>query len=99
MVSLSVRVVSKATQFEQEVDKGRSKNIRDASVFSGYMEDFLSSKEIDDETRERAKEISLEYFSKYVSSDLSRNVTWRLKKMQWDYLLIMAKATRLISQS
>jgi len=88
---LSVRVVSKATQFEEKTNKGRSKNIRDANVFSGYMEDFLSTKEIDEETRERAKEISLEYFSKYVSSDLSRNVTWRLKKMQWDYLFNYGK--------
>ena len=36
-------------------------------------------------------EIAREYFKKHVQSDVSRNVTWTLQKMTWDYLFNYGK--------
>ena len=88
---MSVQVINKAPQVDEEGNANRSENIRDQNVFDRYMEDFLDTKQLQDDTRERAVEISREYFKKHVQADLSRNITWNLKKMQWDYLFNYGK--------
>ena len=88
---MSVQVINKATQVDEEGGSNKSENIRDQNVFDRYMEDFLDTKQLQDDTRERAIEISREYFKKHVQTDVSRNITWNLKKMQWDYLFNYGK--------
>ena len=88
---MSVQVVNKAPQCDEEGNDNKSENIRDQNVFDRYMEDFLDTKQLQDETRERTMEIAREYFKKHVQTDVSRNVTWNLKKMQWDYLFNYGK--------
>ena len=88
---MSVQVVNKATQSSAEEGGNKSENIRDQNVFDRYMEQFLDTKQLQPETRERAIEISREYFKKHVQTDVSRNVAWKLKKMSWDYLFNYGK--------
>jgi DNA repair exonuclease SbcCD ATPase subunit/DNA repair exonuclease SbcCD nuclease subunit len=89
---MSIQVVNKALKADMSTEGGnKSENIRDQHVFERYMEGFLDTKELQAETRERAMEIALDYFSKHVVTDLSRNVTWELKKMKWDYLFNYGK--------
>ena len=91
MVSNVCSVVNKSPQCDEEGIENKSENIRDQNVFDRYMEDFLDTKQLQVETRERTMEIAREYFKKHVQTDVSRNVTWNLKKMQWDYLFNYGK--------
>jgi len=89
---MSVQVVNKSTQSSDgESAAGKAENIRNQNVFEKYMNKFLDDKNLDQETRDRTIEISREYFKKHVSTDLSRNVTWKLKTMEWDYLFNYGK--------
>lgn len=88
---MSIQVVNKATQSSMDNSISKSENIRDQNVFDKYMGKFLDTKEIDTETRERTMEISRQYFKKHAQTDASRNITWRLNKMQWDYLFNYGK--------
>ena len=63
----------------------------ESECFEKYMSALLDTKQLNKETRERALEISREYFKKHVATDLSRNVTWKLNKMRWDYLFNYGK--------
>ena len=89
---MSVQVVNKSSSNDSgETAAGKAENIRNQNVFEKYMNKFLDERQLDKETRERALEISREYFKKHVSNDLSRNVTWKLQKMEWDYLFNYGK--------
>ena len=89
---MSVQVVNKSNQASDgESAAGKAENIRNQNVFEKYMNKFLDGKNLDQETRDRTIEISRDYFKKHVSTDLSRNVTWKLQKMEWDYLFNYGK--------
>ena len=88
---MSVQVINKAIGSEEDSSGDKSENIRDQNVFDRYMSEFLDTKQLQKETRERTLEIAREYFKKHVQTDLSRNVTWKLKRMQWDYLFNYGK--------
>ena len=88
---MSVQVINKAIISEEDSSDDKSQNIRDQNVFDTYMSNFLDTKQLQKETRERTMEIAREYFKKHVQTDLSRNVTWKLKNMSWDYLFNYGK--------
>ena len=88
---LSVQVLNRSSSKALEAGASRAENIRNQNVFEKYMSAFLDTKQLNKETRERALEISREYFKKHVATDLSRNVTWKLNKMRWDYLFNYGK--------
>jgi len=88
---MSIQTVNRATQASMDNNVSKSENVRDQNVFDKYMEQFLDTKELKPETRERAMEIAREYFKKHTQSDMSRNVTWKLIKMQWDHLFNYGK--------
>lgn len=88
---MSVQVVNKAPQVSEDGSVNKSENIRDQNVFDRYMEEFLDTKQLQSETRERTMEIARDYFKKHVQTDVSRNITWNLQKMQWDYLFNYGK--------
>ena len=87
----SVQLLNKSQQTQSNNDEHRSANVRDQTVFDGYMEEFLATKNTDEDIKQRAMEIAREYFKKNVSQDNSRNVTWKLNKMTWDYLFNYGK--------
>ena len=87
----SLQLVNKSNSSSTESQSGKSVNVRNQNVFDQYLGDFLSTKELTDEVRERSMEIGREYFKKYVQTDSSRNVTWKVSKMKWDYLFNYGK--------
>jgi len=88
---MSVQLLNRATKIESEVNGLKAENIRDQNTFEKYMSHFLEDKGLEDATRDRTLEISREYFKKHVQTDVSRNVTWSLKNMSWDYLFNYGK--------
>ena len=88
---MSIQTVNKAAQTAMDNSVSKSENIRDQNVFERYMGQFLDTKELDPETRERTLEISRQYFKKHAQTDVSRNVTWKLQTMKWDYLFNYGK--------
>ena len=88
---ISVQLLNKASKVDSEGSPLKAENIRDQNTFEKYMTRFLEDKGLQDETRERTLEISREYFKKHVQTDVSRNVTWSLKNMSWDYLFNYGK--------
>jgi DNA repair exonuclease SbcCD ATPase subunit len=91
----SVQLVNKSTPVATTDDQAKSANVRDPNVFDEYLSDFLKTKEIKGDVQERTMEIGREYFKKHVASDSSRNVTWKLSKMKWDYLFNYGKGNTL----
>ena len=88
---LSVQVLNRSSSEALEAGVSKAENIRNQNVFEKYMSAFLDTRQLNSETRERALEISREYFKKHVATDLSRNITWKLNKMKWDYLFNYGK--------
>jgi DNA repair exonuclease SbcCD ATPase subunit/DNA repair exonuclease SbcCD nuclease subunit len=88
---ISVQLLNKASKTDVEGTPLKAENIRDQNTFEKYMSHFLDDKGLEDATRERTMEISREYFKKHVQTDVSRNVTWSLKNMSWDYLFNYGK--------
>ncbi len=88
---ISVQLLNKASKTDSEGSPLKAENIRDQNTFEKYMSRFLDDKGLEDATRERTMEISREYFKKHVQTDVSRNVTWNLKNMSWDYLFNYGK--------
>ena len=88
---MSVQLLNRATKVESEDGIIKAENIRDQNTFEKYMSKFLDDKGLDDATRDRSLEIAREYFKKHVQSDVSRNVTWSLQNMSWDYLFNYGK--------
>jgi len=91
----SVQLLNKSQQTISDLEDQKSSNVRDQSVFDEYMEEFLATKNTDEDIRQRSMEIAREYFKKNVSQDNSRNVTWKLDKMTWDYLFNYGKGNSL----
>ena len=88
---MSVQLLNRATRIESEDGIAKAENIRDQNTFEKYMSRFLEDKGLTDDTRERTLEISREYFKRHVQTDVSRNVTWSLESMSWDYLFNYGK--------
>ena len=88
---ISVQLLNKANKTDSEGSPLKAENIRDQNTFDKYMSRFLEDKGLEDATKERTMEISREYFKKHVQTDVSRNVTWNLQTMSWDYLFNYGK--------
>jgi len=88
---LSVSVVNKSLKSSPENSLTRPGSIRDKAVFEKHMEAFLESKKASKEVSERAMEIARSYHQVHLGLDTSRNVTWKLKSMTWDYLFNYGK--------
>ena len=88
---ISIQLLNKASKTDTEGSPLKAENIRDQNTFDKYMSRFLEDKGLEDATRERTMEISREYFKKHVQTDVSRNVTWNLQTMSWDYLFNYGK--------
>ena len=92
----SIQVVNRATkEADQQQSSSKAENIRNQVIFEKYVNKFLDTKQIDEETRGRAMEIARDYFRKHVGVDNSRNVVWKLNKMKWDYLFNYGKDNEL----
>ena len=70
---------------------GKAINMRDPSNQEKFLREFMDSKEIEDSVRERVVELSREYLKKVSADDISRNVVWDIKKMEWNYLFNYGK--------
>jgi len=88
---ISVQLLNRASKIESGAGITKAENIRNQNTFERYMLKFLSNKGIDDETRGRSLAIAREYFKKHVQTDVSRNITWNLQSMSWDYLFNYGK--------
>jgi len=91
----SIQLVNKSVSKAQESESEKSVNVRNQSVFEEYLSEFLATKELTDDVRERTVEIARDYYKKHVANDSSRNVTWKLNKMKWDYLFNYGKGNTL----
>ena len=88
---ISVQLLNRASKIESEAGITKAENIRNQNTFEKYMLKFLDNKGIDDETRERSLAIARKYFKEHVQTDVSRNITWNLQSMSWDYLFNYGK--------
>lgn len=70
---------------------GKAINMRDSSNQEKFLREFMDSKEIEDSVKERVVELSRDYLKKVSAEDISRNVVWDIKKMQWNYLFNYGK--------
>lgn len=71
---------------------GKAINMRDPKNQEKFLLDFLSNKEIDQSVQERVLELSKDYLKKVDDgTEVSRNVVWDIRKMQWDYLFNYGK--------
>ena len=70
---------------------GKAINMRDPSNQEKFLREFMESKEIEDSVKERVVELSRDYLKKVSADDVSRNVVWDIKKMQWNYLFNYGK--------
>jgi len=70
---------------------GRAINMRDPSNQEKFLREFMNSKEIDQAVKERVVELSRSYLKRVSADDISRNIVWDLKKMEWNYLFNYGK--------
>ena len=74
-----------------KVATGKAINMRDEANQEKFLREYMENKQIDSSVRERVVELSREYLKKISEDDVSRNVVWDLKKMQWNYLFNYGK--------
>jgi DNA repair exonuclease SbcCD ATPase subunit/DNA repair exonuclease SbcCD nuclease subunit len=74
-----------------KVATGKAINMRDEKNQEKFLREFMENKEISSDVRERVVELSREYLKKISVDDVSRNVVWDLKKMEWNYLFNYGK--------
>ena len=74
-----------------KVATGKAINMRDEKNQEKFLREFMENKEVESAVRERVVELSREYLKKISADDVSRNVVWDLKKMEWDYLFNYGK--------
>ena len=70
---------------------GKAINMRDPENQERFLREFMESKEVEDSVKERVVELSRDYLKKVSADDVSRNVVWDIKKMEWDYLFNYGK--------
>jgi DNA repair exonuclease SbcCD ATPase subunit/DNA repair exonuclease SbcCD nuclease subunit len=74
-----------------KVATGKAINMRDEENQEKFLREFMENKEIESAVRERVVELSREYLKKISADDISRNVVWDIKKMEWNYLFNYGK--------
>jgi DNA repair exonuclease SbcCD ATPase subunit/DNA repair exonuclease SbcCD nuclease subunit len=74
-----------------KVATGKAINMRDEKNQEKFLREYMENKEISSDVRERVVELSREYLKKISVDDVSRNVVWDLKKMEWNYLFNYGK--------
>ena len=74
-----------------KVATGKAINMRDEKNQEKFLREYMENKEISSDVRERVVELSREYLKKISVDDISRNVVWDLKKMEWNYLFNYGK--------
>ena len=74
-----------------KVATGKAINMRDEKNQEKFLREFMENKEVESAVRERVVELSREYLKKISADDVSRNVVWDIKKMEWDYLFNYGK--------
>ena len=71
---------------------GKSINMRDEKNQEKFLINFLKSKEVEKEVKNRVLELSREYLKKVSDGgDISRNVLWDIRKMTWSNLFNYGK--------
>ena len=73
------------------VATGKAINMRDEKNQEKFLREYMENKEVSSSVRERVVELSREYLKKISADDISRNVVWDLKKMEWNYLFNYGK--------
>lgn len=74
-----------------KVATGKSINMRDEKNQEKFLREFMENKEIESAVRERVVELSREYLKRISTEEVSRNVVWDIKKMEWNYLFNYGK--------
>ena len=74
-----------------KVKTGKAIDMRDEKNQEKFLREYMDNKEIDSSVRERVVELSREYLKKISSDDISRNIVWDLKKMDFNYLFNYGK--------
>jgi predicted phosphodiesterase len=74
-----------------KVKTGKAIDMRDEKNQEKFLREYMENKEIDKSVRERVVELSREYLKKISSDDISRNIVWDLKKMDFNYLFNYGK--------
>ena len=70
---------------------GKAINMRDEKNQEKFLREYMENKEVSFNVRERVVELSREYLRKISVDDVSRNIVWDLKKMEWNYLFNYGK--------
>jgi len=73
------------------VATGKAINMRDEKNQERFLREYMENKEVSSSVRERVVELSREYLKKISVDDVSRNIVWDLKKMEWNYLFNYGK--------
>ena len=73
------------------VASGKAINMRDEKNQERFLREYMENKEVSSSVRERVIELSREYLKKISVDDVSRNIVWDLKKMEWNYLFNYGK--------
>ena len=73
------------------VGSGKAINMRDEKNQEKFLREYMDNKELSHDVRERVVELSREYLKIISTDDVSRNVVWDLKKMEWNYLFNYGK--------
>ena len=75
---------------------GRFDNLRDIKVQEELIQEYLAGKELDDGVMEKILEHNRVYNRKAEEQEeVSRNVIWSIKEMQWDNLFNYGEKNRL----
>jgi len=65
----------------------KPENLRDKSVLRNVLDDYLASKNIDASKRQSSLELFERYYDSVIIDDeISRNIVWSLKKLEFDNL-------------
>jgi DNA repair exonuclease SbcCD ATPase subunit len=92
----SVSFVNKAAHSSSDgsngIVAGKSINMRDEKNQEKFLLQFLESKEVEQEIKDRVLELSRDYLKKVSDgSEVSRNVLWDIRKMTWNNLFNYGK--------
>ncbi len=96
----SVTYVNKGTKNSKSaksmIADGRFDNLRDIKVQEELIQEFLAMKDLDDGVLEKVLEHNRHYNKQAESQEeVSRNVIWSIKEMQWDNLFNYGAKNRL----
>ena len=91
----TVSFVNKAPQHQSDgksPGSAKSINMRDEKNQEKFLIEFLRTKEVEKEVKDRVLELSRQYLRKVVGEgEVSRNVLWDIRKMTWNNLFNYGK--------